>query len=192
LDESYAYIGHMFDKLKETDPLADYAALGALALFCADDAAEGFIIGQLSVQFAAWGDVVVVRSADPGAFAITIDDDWDIGQADGTEGPTFDPPAVAGQGFIGNGNTNTLFRFREGIERYLITDINNPGASNVGQTQVMVVFDQGSTLAAGFNHIPGGSNVLFLDGHVEFEKYPGRPPVAPNVMWVTHCIQTGT
>jgi prepilin-type processing-associated H-X9-DG protein len=23
-----------------------------------------------------------------------------------------------------------------------------------------------------FNHIPGGGNMLFLDGHVEFVKYP--------------------
>ena len=35
------------------------------------------------------------------------------------------------------------------------------------------------------NHIPGGSNVLFMDGHVEFVKYPGKFPmtsvVAENV-----------
>ena len=29
-----------------------------------------------------------------------------------------------------------------------------------------------------FNHIPGGSNVLFLDGHVEFIRYPGEFPVS--------------
>ena len=33
-----------------------------------------------------------------------------------------------------------------------------------------------------FNHVPGGSNVLFMDGHVSFLKYPaggvgGRFPV---------------
>ena len=30
---------------------------------------------------------------------------------------------------------------------------------------------------ASFNHVPGGCNVLFLDGHVEFIKYPGKFPV---------------
>ena len=25
-----------------------------------------------------------------------------------------------------------------------------------------------------FNHIPGGSNLLFMDGHVEFVKYPSN------------------
>ena len=28
-----------------------------------------------------------------------------------------------------------------------------------------------------FNHVPGGSNVLFMDGHVEFMRYPSVSPV---------------
>jgi len=28
-----------------------------------------------------------------------------------------------------------------------------------------------------FNHIPGGANVLYMDGHVEFIKYPGKFPL---------------
>ena len=37
--------------------------------------------------------------------------------------------------------------------------------------------DQGdSSMVARFNHVPGGSNVLYMDGHTEFvrlhEKYP--------------------
>ena len=27
-----------------------------------------------------------------------------------------------------------------------------------------------------FNHIPGGGNVLFMDGHVEFQRYPSEWP----------------
>ena len=23
-----------------------------------------------------------------------------------------------------------------------------------------------------FNHVPGGANVLYMDGHVEFQRYP--------------------
>ena len=30
-----------------------------------------------------------------------------------------------------------------------------------------------------FNHVPGGCNVLFMDGHVEFLKYPGPYPASP-------------
>jgi len=28
-----------------------------------------------------------------------------------------------------------------------------------------------------FNHVPGGTNVLFFDGHCEFLRYPGDFPV---------------
>ncbi|HUW60558.1 MAG TPA: H-X9-DG-CTERM domain-containing protein [Candidatus Bathyarchaeia archaeon] len=31
------------------------------------------------------------------------------------------------------------------------------------------------------NHIPGGNNVLYMDGHVEFIKYPGATP--SSVAW---------
>ena len=34
------------------------------------------------------------------------------------------------------------------------------------------MFDTISKNVKYFNHIPGGSNVLFMDGHVEFVKYP--------------------
>jgi prepilin-type processing-associated H-X9-DG protein len=29
----------------------------------------------------------------------------------------------------------------------------------------------------GFNHLPGGSNVLYMDGHAEFVKFPGAHPI---------------
>ena len=77
----------------------------------------------------------------------------------------------------GNGNGNTVFRLREGIDRFLITDINNPGASAKAQSQIWVMSDNVSTQPSGYNHVPGGANVLYLDGHVEFVRYPGKPPV---------------
>jgi prepilin-type processing-associated H-X9-DG protein len=40
--------------------------------------------------------------------------------------------------------------------------------------------DQVSIAIEKFSHVPGGANVMFLDGHVEFIKYPGRFPVAKN------------
>ncbi|MBI1318063.1 MAG: DUF1559 domain-containing protein [Candidatus Hydrogenedens sp.] len=87
-------------------------------------------------------------------------------------------------GNVGNGSSNTLYRLREGIERFLITDINNPGASAKAQSEIYIMFDQlgnGGQIEL-FNHIPGGCNVLYLDGHVEFLKYPnggvgGQQPV---------------
>ncbi|MCX5770530.1 MAG: DUF1559 domain-containing protein [Candidatus Hydrogenedentes bacterium] len=78
---------------------------------------------------------------------------------------------------IGNNGGNTLYRLREGIERFLITDINNPAASAKAQSEVFIMGDALGTQPEYFNHIPGGANILFMDGHVEFIKYPTEPPV---------------
>ncbi|NIA15147.1 MAG: DUF1559 domain-containing protein [Nitrospiraceae bacterium] len=67
-----------------------------------------------------------------------------------------------------------LRRLREGIERFFITDINNPAASATAQSELAVMWDVTSTSVSDFNHIPGGSNVLFMDGHVQFLRYPSE------------------
>jgi len=77
---------------------------------------------------------------------------------------------------------STVKRLREGIERFLITDINNPAASASAQSEVIVMLDawggrDDPSYAAVFNHIPGGSNVLFMDGHVEYVRLNGGPPM---------------
>jgi prepilin-type processing-associated H-X9-DG protein len=81
---------------------------------------------------------------------------------------------------------------KEGVERFFITDINNPAGSAQAQSTLFVMWDaiglgaiaSGSALtetAAGnigqFNHVPGGSNILFMDGHVEFRRWDSGPPV---------------
>lgn len=74
----------------------------------------------------------------------------------------------------GSGFTDSVYRLREGIERFLITDINNPAASAKAQSEIAIIADMVSTQIDQFNHIPGGCNQLFMDGHVAFERYPGR------------------
>ena len=90
-------------------------------------------------------------------------------------------------------------RLKEGIERFFITDINNPAAGAKAQSKLCVMWDgwarEDNANAAGhgkgaivlFNHIPGGCNVLYMDGHVEFRKYGASagipfdsPATAPN------------
>ncbi len=77
----------------------------------------------------------------------------------------------------GNGGGMILYRLREGAERFSITDIYNAAASAQGQSSIPVSIDsiaaaEGSTnRIPRFNHVPGGCNVLFMDGHVEFIKY---------------------
>jgi prepilin-type N-terminal cleavage/methylation domain-containing protein/prepilin-type processing-associated H-X9-DG protein len=78
-------------------------------------------------------------------------------------------------------DSSTLYRLREGIERFFITDINNPAGSAKAQSEIAVVHDDANAnvgLGGGsFNHVPGGGNVLYLDGHVSFIRYPGEWPI---------------
>jgi prepilin-type processing-associated H-X9-DG protein len=82
--------------------------------------------------------------------------------------------------WTGNGGGPTIYRLCDGVERFVLGDIANPGATALGQSEIIVMSD---FLDAGggadlFNHIPGGCNVLFMDGHVEFLKYSanGKAP----------------
>jgi prepilin-type N-terminal cleavage/methylation domain-containing protein/prepilin-type processing-associated H-X9-DG protein len=78
-----------------------------------------------------------------------------------------------------NGQTLTAWHLREGVERFLITDINNAAGSATAQSSVPVMWDHATigkdskvVTGAGFNHVPGGANILYMDGHVAFVKYP--------------------
>jgi prepilin-type N-terminal cleavage/methylation domain-containing protein/prepilin-type processing-associated H-X9-DG protein len=88
--------------------------------------------------------------------AFRVDEDW-----------TFATPL--------GGAHDTAYRLREGIERFLITDINNPAASAQAQSELAVMMDNIADAAESFNHIPGGANILFMDGHVEYGDYPKAP-----------------
>lgn len=73
-----------------------------------------------------------------------------------------------------NGLERSLFEMRQGIERFLIEDVNEPSKTNVSSTRLPVMFDRIDLDPAEFNHIPGGANVLFMDGHAEYIKYPSH------------------
>src|SRR5690606_29450865 len=87
----------------------------------------------------------------------------------------FDDPAVAEVGELLDTDLevgdHTVYRLREGIERFFVTDINNPAASARAQSDIWIMADWISTKTSdteSFNHLPGGSNVLYLDGHVQY------------------------
>ncbi len=88
------------------------------------------------------------------------------------------PPEAQGTG----GGTQVL-RLRKGIGRFLITDINNPLAIPESSVPVMwdiigsSEFDDNRAGTVVFNHLPGGANVLYLDGHVAYRPYPSVFPV---------------
>ncbi len=86
------------------------------------------------------------------------------------------------------GGHRTIYRTREGVERFMITDIHNPAASTKAQGSIPIYFDtfrsgvntsgkSDPSDLADTNHIPGGANILFMDGHVEFVKFPGNFPL---------------
>jgi prepilin-type processing-associated H-X9-DG protein len=83
------------------------------------------------------------------------------------------------QGY-GNGGGKTIYRLREGVERFMITDINNPAASAMAQSEIYIMFDLLATNPSAYNHIPGGSNVLYMDGHVQFVRYDECGPAPVN------------
>ena len=78
---------------------------------------------------------------------------------------------------VGLTEDQNLYRLREGIERFFITDINNPAESAQAQSELPVMWDLNSTIVGEYNHIPGGSNVLWMDGHVSFIRFPGEFPI---------------
>jgi len=128
----------------------------------------------IPVQMAQWFQRVVIDAAtDLTSYG---DDDVDV------ESPN------------GNGQGDTVFRLRNGVERFLITDINNAGASAVSASKLWVMADNFSKEATSYNHLPGGSNVLYFDGHVEFQEYEnlGRAPInGPVATFLTPRITAG-
>lgn len=72
----------------------------------------------------------------------------------------------------------TALHLREGVERFMVTDINNAAASAKAQSTIPVMLDRaasklgGGISSASFTHVPGGANILLMDGHVQFVKYP--------------------
>jgi prepilin-type N-terminal cleavage/methylation domain-containing protein/prepilin-type processing-associated H-X9-DG protein len=135
---------------------------------------------EVPFQYAAWVETDVAVDLDGAEFVAWLDQDRDLTAGAATVGAPHP---------VGNGNSNTMYRLREGVERFLITNINNPAGSSIAQSEVAIMADNigGSTdpaekatgMVSDFNHVPGGSNVLYLDGHVEFHRYanPGQWPV---------------
>jgi len=147
VDPSYAYMGWMLDRCERDNPLMQMPGYGI----------------DVTPQFMAWVNGVtqyLIGLAGPEV----LDQDIPV-----------DPSLQAIDPQLGG----TVYRLREGIERFLITDINNPAGSAKAQSEIFIMSDaisMGQSIYI-FNHIPGGGNILFMDGHVEFVKYPGKAPM---------------
>jgi prepilin-type N-terminal cleavage/methylation domain-containing protein/prepilin-type processing-associated H-X9-DG protein len=165
VDSSYVYLGWIIDACGVDDGTVNISSIaGLLNLPTSDPNAS--VPTQIFETVTGLLPFIVGNTDYAGAQGWA---DQDIDVTDGT----------------GNGGGGTVYRLREGIERFLITDINNPAASAKAQSEVWIMGDIVSTIPSSFNHIPGGSNVLYLDGHVEFLRYEenGACPLNAPMAW---------
>ena len=69
-----------------------------------------------------------------------------------------------------------IYVLREGVERWLLTDVPSPGGTAVVQSTIAVMWEQAeqSNVSAKMKlrHAHAGANVLYMDGHVAWVKYP--------------------
>jgi prepilin-type N-terminal cleavage/methylation domain-containing protein/prepilin-type processing-associated H-X9-DG protein len=175
IDASYTYMSFVLDQLGDNDPSVDISFLRTIT--------EAAGIGELGAEFdqgpaqliglledLVRGLAIPAIAADKAGFKRAVDSDRKV-----------DPPA-------GNGRGENVYRLRDGIERFLLTDVNNAAASSAAQSTVFVMWDNVATDSARFNHIPGGSNVLYMDGHVDYVRYPTGPPVTKTVAQIMHLF----
>jgi len=179
-DESYVYTAFMFNRYLDDASLQVPASAvsGATGWTDLDDLiADGYINGSELFSLDLFGAFAGVLSVEtPITDALVASGLNPATQTAEAYKVMYD--AADGVGSVSNAVTGEdVLRFREGIERFLITDINNPAASAEAQSTIFVIWDIAGAKADLFNHVPGGSNVLFLDGHVEFIKFKDDIPV---------------
>mgnify|MGYP000257830710 CR=1 FL=1 len=169
-DASYNYTPWLLDKCGPGVPSKELAQLDAIleasgADFIDDPSQRG------PVQFVeALEDLAAAcapKLGNPATFKANADTDRTV-----TEGN-------------GNGGGAIVYRLCEGIETRLIENIADAGATSEAQSEIFVMWDMVSDHPWNFNHVPAGSNVLFMDGHVAFVKYKSRAPITEGIAVVT-------
>ena len=174
IDLSYAYMGWVLDKCGDDMPQIDLQTIFAIIpglphnLVLDDPTATGPY--QFIALFTATVSEVIAARMGLSDDDSTLAASFRVADGDKQVNPYEDEP-------MGNGSGDTIYRLREGIERFLITDINNPAAGAKAQSDIWIMHDTLSTTVRFFNHTPGGANVLYMDGHAAFIRYPGEVPV---------------
>jgi len=158
LRHNYMYFGYLLDRVDDDDPQMPVADMGSLGTSTELVPRQFAGVIQAGIGRLMMPTFVPGSDRDSAYHDIAFEGSFATYQTDGNRG------------------SDTVSRLREGIERFLITDINNPAGSAQAQSEIFVMADKVSTIASEYNHVPGGANVLYLDGHVAFEKYPGKAP----------------
>ncbi len=166
IDASYTYVPWVLDRVSDDSPMDFALPLFGIADMLGLSAADAvdFAEGPAQLLNAAHS---LMSSTMPYRFSQDADG---FRRAAGSD-LTVDPGN-------GNGGGSTVYRLRNGIERFMISDINNPAATAKAASDIFVMYDNVAVATSQFNHVPGGGNVLYMDGHVSFIRYPGPPPVS--------------
>lgn len=163
-DASYLYFGYALDKVGRKSLHVDERLAGLPGIPAPgapgwpgpsdrDDGVDGQLAALIDALRTAEGDHAALDGPlDASAFAERV--------------------GMAGR--LGSGTGDTLLRLREGVDRLLIEDMDRPDLSRVSEASLPVCWDAvfGATpeQGAAFAHLPGGCNVLFMDGHVRFMR----------------------
>ncbi len=169
IDASYSYLGWVFDQYGYEEPGLSVDAIVSIMGIVGESSK---IPENADTFYGPSQFIATLNSMFEDIIPRYLADDYD-GIAKLTDENIVLKNEYAGQGY-GNGGSDTIYRLREGVERFMITDINNAGASAQAQSTMPVMYDQVTVEVSMFNHIPGGANVLYMDGHVAFERYTER------------------
>lgn len=187
IDASYGYLGWAFDKgLLPPIKLSQFPALSAMiSLFKIHGVSDKKFNAQLSAAL----DGLIRANKHRLNLLLTPAVAQDIVDQD-----IEDIPLYPGLGIpLGNGASGTIYRLRNSIAGstgFGISEFN----LGLSESKLWVMFDHSHDLFSA-NHMPGGSNVLYMDGHVEFVKSlssnngdlgytqleTGTPPIIPSI-----------
>jgi prepilin-type processing-associated H-X9-DG protein len=165
--DSYHYLGWVVDRADGNDGTVPSTMIPGAPAGLHNISTQLFQAMLPLITSGAWGTTV---PANPIAAMNALDSDLTVGAGNGNAGGTI------------------VMRLKEGIERFLITDINNPASGAMAQSTVEIYWDSISNNPSGgaaFNHVPGGGNVLYMDGHVEFKKYSTEGDFPVNAAYAT-------
>jgi prepilin-type processing-associated H-X9-DG protein len=99
------------------------------------------------------------------------------------KGLPFDEDLTVSSG-TGNNGSEKIYRLREGVERVFTTAATTPAATAKAQSLIPMLIEHLG------NHKPKGINVLYMDGHVEFLRYPGKWPATEKTFAILLSIES--
>jgi prepilin-type N-terminal cleavage/methylation domain-containing protein/prepilin-type processing-associated H-X9-DG protein len=182
VDQSYAYYGYILDQIEVDDPaIVPTGTVAAMTAIGSDFSGHPFDVNDPSLLVPVQGEELLISLVTT-LFPLYLAFDPGVGgsgsEADLKNLNDFTTRDLDVANGAGTGGGDKLLRLKEGVERFLITDINNAAGSAQAQSNIVVMWDRLGRVPADYNHLPGGANILYMDGHAEFIKYPSDEGIA--------------